>query len=99
MPHSVRAANTRPTKQSPPPNADFCPSSHPDDQILLELGNPDEYVGEQKSRFIQGLRELLQKFKADKVKDFDTIARGIVEFRARLLGDTSKVLRLEGVSI
>ncbi len=56
-------------------------------------------MGEQKSRFIQGLRELLQKFKADKVKDFDTIARGIIEFRARLLGDKSKVLRLEGVSI
>jgi hypothetical protein len=71
----------------------------PDDQILLELGNPDDYSGEQKSRFIQGLRELLQKFKADKVKDFNTIARGIIEFRAQLLGDTSKVLRLDGVTI
>jgi hypothetical protein len=71
----------------------------PDDQILLELGNPDDYSGEQKSRFIQGLRELLQKFKADKVKDFNTIARGIIEFRAQLLGDPSKVLRLDGVTI
>jgi hypothetical protein len=65
----------------------------------LELGNPDDYSGEQKSRFIQGLRELLQKFKADKVKDFDTIARGIIEFRSQLLGDKSKVLRLEGVKL
>ncbi|KAK4041990.1 hypothetical protein C8A01DRAFT_14356 [Parachaetomium inaequale] len=73
--------------------------SPPDDQILLELGNPDDYSGEQKSRFIQGLRELLQRFKAEKVKDFDTIARGIIEFRSQLLGDKSKVLRLEGVTI
>ena len=65
----------------------------------MELGNPDDYSGEQKSRFIQGLRELLQKFKADKVKDFDTIARGIIEFRSQLLGDKSKVLRLEGVKL
>jgi hypothetical protein len=65
----------------------------------LELGNSDDYSGEQKSRFIQGLRELLQKFKAQKVKDFDTIARGIIEFRSQFLGDKSKVLRLEGVAI
>ncbi|KAK4153101.1 hypothetical protein C8A00DRAFT_15652 [Chaetomidium leptoderma] len=73
--------------------------SPPDDQILVELGKSDDYTGEQKSRFIQGLRELLQKFKADKVRDFDTIARGIIEFRSQLLGDKSKVLYLEGVSI
>ena len=65
----------------------------------MELGSPDDYTGEAKSRFIQGLRELLQKFKADKVKDFDTIARGIIAFRAQLLGDKSKVLRLDGVTI
>jgi hypothetical protein len=65
----------------------------------LELGNPDDYKGEQKSRFIQGLRELLQKFKADRVKDFDTIARGIIDFRAQILEDKSKVLSLEGVTI
>ncbi|KXX80075.1 Protein red1 [Madurella mycetomatis] len=72
---------------------------HPDDQILLELGNPDDYSGEEKTRFIQGLRELLQRFKADKVKDFDTIARGIIDFRSEILKDKSKVLRLEGVTI
>ncbi|KAL2145552.1 hypothetical protein VTI28DRAFT_6944 [Corynascus sepedonium] len=73
--------------------------SAPDDQILLELGNSEDLSVEQKSGFIQGLRDLLQKFKADKVRDFDTIARGIVEFRTRFLGDKSKVLRLEGVTI
>ncbi|KAK4145038.1 uncharacterized protein C8A04DRAFT_11009 [Dichotomopilus funicola] len=70
-----------------------------DDQILLELGNSDDYSSEQKGRFIQGLRELLQKFKADKVKDFDTIASGIIRYRSEFLGDNSKVLRLEGVTI
>ncbi|SPQ19097.1 6cf46192-8b88-45a0-9851-93acb9407b0f [Thermothielavioides terrestris] len=85
-----------------PPNCEFQhfdAISAPDDQILVELGNADEYSGEEKSRFIQGLRELLQKFRADKVKDFDTIARGIIEFRSQLLGDKSKVLPLEGVTI
>jgi len=71
----------------------------PDDQILLELGKADEYSGEQKSRFIQGLRELLHDFRIRKVKDFDTIARGIIDFRARFLGDKSKVLPLDGVKL
>ncbi|KAJ4298767.1 hypothetical protein N0V88_003800 [Collariella sp. IMI 366227] len=70
-----------------------------DDQILLELGNPDGYNSEEKARFIQGLRELLQRFKADKVKDFNTIARGIIDFRSQLLGDKSKILRLDGVKL
>ncbi|KAK3365097.1 hypothetical protein B0T24DRAFT_652237 [Lasiosphaeria ovina] len=70
-----------------------------DDQILLELGKADEYSGEQKSRFIQGLRDLLQNFRTNKVKDFDTIARGIIEFRTNFLGDKSKVLNLEGVNL
>ncbi|KAK3336059.1 hypothetical protein B0T19DRAFT_395857 [Cercophora scortea] len=71
----------------------------PDEQILLELGKADEYSGEQKARFIQGLRELLQGFRVKKVKDFETIANGIIEFRSRFLGDKSKVLRLDGVII
>jgi hypothetical protein len=65
----------------------------------VELGRSDEYVGEQRNRFIQGLRELLQEFRAKKVKDFDTIARGIVDYRASFLGDRSKILHLEGVSL
>ncbi len=65
----------------------------------MELGRSDDYIGEQKNRFIQGLRELLQGFRANKVKDFDTIARGIIGYRARFLGDKSKVLHLEGVTL
>lgn len=70
-----------------------------DEQILVELGRADDYTGEQKSRFIQGLRELLQNFRANKVRDFDTIANGIIEFRSRFLGDRSRILPLEGVTL
>jgi hypothetical protein len=45
------------------------------------------------------MRELVQKFKAGKVKDFETIAREILEVRSQLLEDKSKVLRLDGVTI
>lgn len=65
----------------------------------MELGKSDDYSGEQKNRFIQGLRELLQEFRAKKVKDFDAIARGIIEYRFRFLGDKSKILNLEGVTL
>ncbi|KAK4659972.1 hypothetical protein QC762_115040 [Podospora pseudocomata] len=69
-----------------------------DDQILLELGKSD-FTGEQRARFNQGLRELLQVYKAQKVRDFDVIARGIIKFRSEFLGDKSKVLNLEGVTL
>lgn len=89
-------------KHTPPPpqEADSWPLSlSTDDQILLELGNPDGFVGEEKTRFISGLRELLQQFKADNVKDFDTIARGIIEFRRKVLGDPYRVITLGHVKI
>ncbi|KAK3371878.1 hypothetical protein B0H63DRAFT_526754 [Podospora didyma] len=71
----------------------------PDDYILRDLGKADEYEGEQKSRFIQGLRKLLQDFRNGKVKDFDTIAHGIIDYRFRFLGDKSKILPLEGIQL
>lgn len=70
-----------------------------DDQILLELGQSDEYAGDDKTRFMAGLRQLLTEFRAAKVKDFASIAQGIVDYRRRFLNDSSKVLRLEGVHI
>ncbi|KAK4164201.1 protein red1 [Cladorrhinum sp. PSN259] len=70
-----------------------------ENQILLELGNADHVPPDQKNRFITGLRELLKGFKVNKVKDFNVIARGIIEYRSQFLGDQSKVLNLDGVSI
>lgn len=71
----------------------------PDNEIILELGSSDEFTGEQKKIFNNGLREMVSSFQKSKVRDFRTIAQAIVEFRRKFLGDSSKVLRLEGVSI
>ncbi|KAK1758720.1 protein red1 [Echria macrotheca] len=82
-----------------PLSADSYHFSVPDEQILVELGRSDDYTGERRSLFIQGLREVLQDFRLNKVKDFDTLARGIIDYRSRFLGDKSRILPLEGVTL
>ncbi|KAM4065273.1 Zinc finger domain-containing protein, CCCH-type [Hirsutella rhossiliensis] len=71
----------------------------PDEQILLQLGAAGNYQAEQKQEYIAGLRQLLTDFRNRKVKDFDTISRGIVDYRAQFLKDRSKILPLSGVTI
>ncbi|QSZ35032.1 hypothetical protein DSL72_007895 [Monilinia vaccinii-corymbosi] len=71
----------------------------PDDAILTVLGSPDEFAGEQRERFVEGLKSLLAHLRARKIKDFDEIASKIVAHRAEFLGDPSKVLSLEGTTI
>lgn len=70
-----------------------------DDQILLQLGAYGNYEGEQKQEYVAGLRELLTDFRNRKVKDFQTISQGIIEYRAKFHGDKSKVLPLGGVTL
>ncbi|KAJ3521630.1 hypothetical protein NM208_g13202 [Fusarium decemcellulare] len=70
-----------------------------DDQILLQLGAYGNYEGEQKQRFVVGLRELLTDFRSRKVKDFQTISEGIIEYRAKFHDDKTKILPLGGVTI
>ncbi len=71
-----------------------------DDQILIELGRSDSFDGDDKADFVQGLREVLHRFRNEKVRDFDTIAQGIIAYRREFLGDESKILtHLEGVPI
>lgn len=70
-----------------------------DDAILTVLGSPDEFAGEQRERFIEGLKSLLSDLRLKKIKDFDAIASKIVAHRAEFLGDPSKVLSLEGTKI
>lgn len=70
-----------------------------DDQILLQLGATGDFDDGAKQRYISGLRQLLTDFRDRKVKDFDTISRGIVEYRARFQGDRSKVLPLGNVPV
>ncbi|ROW16477.1 hypothetical protein VPNG_02704 [Cytospora leucostoma] len=71
----------------------------PDNLIILELGSSDDLIGDQKKNFNNALRELVSSFQKSKVRDFKTIAEGIVEFRRRFLGDPTRILHLDGVTI
>jgi hypothetical protein len=70
-----------------------------DDQILLQLGGNSGFDGEKKQQYISGLRDLLYDFRARKIKDFQTISRGIIDYRARFLGDSTKILALGEITI
>ncbi|EHK47446.1 hypothetical protein TRIATDRAFT_316518 [Trichoderma atroviride IMI 206040] len=71
----------------------------PDDQILLQLGAHEEFGEQEKQQYINGLRNLLTDFRTRKVKDFQTISQGIIDYRAQFLGDRTKILPLGGVAI
>ncbi|KAI0125258.1 hypothetical protein BJ170DRAFT_598079 [Xylariales sp. AK1849] len=87
------------------PNGSSCEFQHfdkmvlSDTEIIAELGSTDMYAGEQKGRFIDGLKTVLHDLKANKVKDFDRITKAIVQYRASFLEDKSKVLPLNNVTI
>lgn len=70
-----------------------------DDQILLQLGAYSDCEESKKQEYIAGLRQLLTDFRNQKVKDFDTISQGIIEYRAKFHGDDSKILPLGSVSL
>ncbi|KAF5975750.1 hypothetical protein FBULB1_7229 [Fusarium bulbicola] len=69
----------------------------PDDQILLQLGAYGNCEADQHDQYVAGLRELLTDFRKCKVKDFDAISNGIIEYRAKFLGDKTKILPLGAV--
>ena len=71
----------------------------PDDQILLQLGAAEHYSEQQKQEYIAGLRQLLTEYRNRKVKDFNTISQGIIDYRASFLGDKSKILPLGNVAL
>ncbi|KAK2000401.1 hypothetical protein LX36DRAFT_679659 [Colletotrichum falcatum] len=70
----------------------------PDDQILLQLGGTT-HEGPERAKFNEGLRKLLQDMRSQNIKDFPSIAQGIVDYRNRFVGDPSKILPLGNVSI
>ncbi|KAK8061360.1 hypothetical protein PG994_007726 [Apiospora phragmitis] len=73
-----------------------------DSDIIASLGSVDSYNGEQKGRFIDGLRKVLSDLKSDssRLKDFDSITSAILQYRREFFGgDDTKVLPLEGVAI
>ncbi|KAL8843315.1 MAG: hypothetical protein Q9170_000173 [Blastenia crenularia] len=70
-------------------------SNAPDDLILVQMGAvPEGLSAEQKDAFVVGLRQVIQEIRGRKVKDFRTVASEIAAYRARFLGDNSKVLPL-----
>ncbi|RKF72399.1 hypothetical protein GcM1_248135 [Golovinomyces cichoracearum] len=71
----------------------------PDDGIMAALGCPDEFTGDRRDKFVAGLREVLLDLRLRKINDFDTIASEIIAHRAKFLGDDSKVLALEDITI
>ncbi|KAK7962524.1 uncharacterized protein PG986_003349 [Apiospora aurea] len=90
------------------PNGPSCQYQHfsdmltSDSDIIASLGSVDSYNGEQKGRFIDGLRKVLSDLKSDssRLKDFDSITSAILQYRREFFGgDETKVLPLEGVAI
>ena len=70
-----------------------------DDDILKALGSQNEFTGDQRGKFIDGLRETLGSLREKRVRRFENIAKEIIAHRRRFLGDDSKVLPLEGTII
>ncbi|KAI5921835.1 hypothetical protein F4810DRAFT_311868 [Camillea tinctor] len=83
------------------PRGNACEFQHfenmvlPDAEIITQLGSADMFTGETKSRFIEGLKKVLNDLKANKVRDFDRITRAIVKHRQDFLNDKTKVLPLD----
>ncbi|KAL8923973.1 MAG: hypothetical protein Q9172_002900 [Xanthocarpia lactea] len=66
-----------------------------DDMILVQMGAiPEGLSEEQRSAFVVGLRQTIQEIRVRKVKDFKIVASEIAAYRARFLGDSSKILPL-----
>ncbi|KAL8907313.1 MAG: hypothetical protein Q9207_001490 [Kuettlingeria erythrocarpa] len=55
---------------------------------------PEGLSAERKHAFVVGLRQIIQEIRGRKVKDFRTVASEIAAYRARFLGDKSKILPL-----
>ncbi|RGP77434.1 hypothetical protein FLONG3_4439 [Fusarium longipes] len=71
----------------------------PDDQIIVQLGASGNPEAEHQDQYVAGLRELLTDFRNRKVKDFQAISQGLIEYRARFLHDKTKILPLSGVTL
>lgn len=66
-----------------------------DDLILVQMGAvPEGLSAEKKEAFVVGLRHIIQEIRGRKVKDFRIVASEIAAYRARFLGDSSKILPL-----
>jgi hypothetical protein len=53
------------------------------------------FAGETRTKFITGLKMVLNDLKAKRVKDFESITKAIIKHRQEFLGDKTKVLALD----
>ncbi|KAL2043997.1 hypothetical protein N7G274_003518 [Stereocaulon virgatum] len=82
-------------------NDDSCKNQHlrgiglNDDKILMSLGARPEGLSEQdEEKFTDGLKKIIQDIRSRKVTDFNVVAAEITAYRAKFLGDSSKILPL-----
>ena len=84
----------RPISQST--EADIASLTSADNDVLVEIGTtPTGLSNQGKESYVEGLRQVIQEIRGRKVKDFNKVAAEISAYRARFLGDASKILPLE----
>ncbi|KAI9772733.1 MAG: hypothetical protein M1840_000328 [Geoglossum simile] len=67
-----------------------------DDMVLVHLGSVNEgHDAEEKAQYTEGLKQIIQNMRTQKVKDFSTVASQITGYRSRFLRDESRVLILD----
>ena len=64
-----------------------------DDEILVELAESEGATPEECDRFRDGLRDTIVHLKGEGIRDFETVAQGISEYRRRFLG-SDRVVKL-----
>ena len=64
-----------------------------DNTILLQLGSVQEgSTPEEKEAYISGLKDIITNMRSRNLKDVSAVLAEIVAYRARFLGDKSRVL-------
>lgn len=65
------------------------------DKILIQLGSQREgQTPEEKERYTEGLKEVINESQRNGVNEFGAVAKAIVDYRRRFLADPSRVLAL-----
>ncbi|KAI9664301.1 MAG: hypothetical protein M1829_005856 [Trizodia sp. TS-e1964] len=67
-----------------------------EDNVLVQMGSINEGQGDlDRATYTSGLAEIIQSMRAQKIKDFATVAAQIVAYRSSFLKDPSRILVLD----
>ena len=75
-----------------------CAANSTDHLILVQLGTQTANPGktpEESERFNTGLRNLIQRLKAQNISDIERIAEHIVRYRREFIGDNSALVGID----